>query len=434
MTYSPNDKYETILNYLRLNDDSLEAQQISDLLAISLPTTYKLIDTMCQENCLTKDKTRISINKEYYTIVGISIGTSLCKVSFLDFSFNRFSSDRFSTYKKLLYDNISSIIPDDILLEKSKNSDIQYLYFTTPDNFNTLKDILNSIFGYIQTATKNNFLHIISIGISCTGMINNRTQIIMECNNLKYIENCGINTLIFPDKKAFFAEHDIYVSLLQNCDASVIAEKVGLCHTRSELSAHNVITLYLEYGLGAGLYFDQLYSGANGYSGEIGHLPAPYHKLEDTLKENLNINVAPNETCSCGNPNCFDFKIRKYCFYNIKDFTKKEFKDCSASDISAFLESNPDNAALLGEYLGDIINTLTGLLDIDAIIFTGKIYKSMDKLLTPISRIQDQSKLRHSRNDCNIITSEIGSSAPSIGAALYSYKQKYNLPYKWEPE
>ena len=445
--YLPKERYERLLDYLRLEKSSLETQDISELLDISIPTTYKLIDLMEKDRCLIRGKSKVTINSEYYTIIGISIGTTLCKVSFIDFSYQRFNNDRFYAHKIALYKKVKTIIEEqnkeDELLEKciDEKEAREYLFFHTPEDFKTLKNILNQIFDYIKTQSESEKLHVISIGISCTGLINNQIEMIMESNNLRYLEHCGLDTLMYPDKRDFFAKEDIHVCLLQNCDASAIAEKVYLFSTnnknryRNHRNDHNIITLYLEYGIGAGLYLNQLYSGANGYSGEIGHFSAPIHSdLEDKIIREQNIVINKTDCCTCGNTDCFDFKIRKYCFNNIAESMKKDFKDCSAREINTFLKEHPDNAKLLGEYLGDIVNILTGLMDVDAIIFTGKIAKSEECLQNAIANIQDQSKLRYSRNDCTLIFSEIASSAPSIGAALYSYKHKYHLEYKWEAE
>ncbi len=103
----------------------------------------------------------------------------------------------------------------------------------------------------------------------------------------------------------------------------------------------------------------------------------------------------------------------------------------SSEDIKKYLAKNPSRSKLLSEYLGNIINSITSLLNIDLIIFTGKFYKSMYLLMNEIDIIQDENPMRFSRNDCKIITSTLGALAPSIGAAIYSYHKKYDLELSW---
>ena len=79
-----------------------------------------------------------------------------------------------------------------------------------------------------------------------------------------------------------------------------------------------------------------------------------------------------------------------------------------------------------------MINTLTNILNIDLIIFTGKFYKTMDSLYNSIVSVQDQNQLKFSRNDCTLLTSVYGSLAPSVGAALYAYHKKYNIELRWD--
>lgn len=224
----------------------------------------------------------------------------------------------------------------------------------------------------------------------------------------------------------YFRENGISLELIQNSNAAVIAEKYTLSKSpnSSIRDKKNVVAIYLGVGLGAGLYFDQLYSGASGYCGEVGHLPAPNHETE---LENNEICNKSDPHCACGSSNCFDFKIRK----NVFNEKAEDFKEYSSDKIKTFLESNPAKAALFGKYLGSIVNLLTTILDIDIIVFTGKLYKSMDLLYNSIAEIQDESTIKFSRNDCMLLTSKYGASAPAVGAAIYSYYKKYNLKLKW---
>lgn len=451
---------EQLLNMLRLNDSPTEIQGIADFLEVSLPTAYKIVNVLTKEHCLTKNKTRISVDPSHYTLIGISIGTTICKISFVDFTFNRYQFDRFSVHKANLINRIEQIInlgndlynkteETDKLLEECKSSNTHnYIFFKTPKGIKVLKDILDTLMQYIMEQSDKEELHVLSIGISCTGTINRKTQTIEESHSLKWLNRCGINTLFFPDKLSFCQKNNIHISLVQNAVASVIAEKVDLYKRANDIrflshkKDHNIAALYLEYGVGVGMYLNQLYYGTCGYTGEIGHLPAP--KIEEEPKYKT---IRPDPTfekCTCGNIDCYEFKIRKYCFgdFYIKKKDKKgniteqpkDFKDASASDIKNFLKDNPIKAKLLGEYLGSIINILTGIMDVGSIILTGKIYKSEEEIQNAIAEGQDRSRLIYSRNNCPVLFSRLGSSAPSIGAALYSYKEKYNLDYKWDIE
>lgn len=115
---------------------------------------------------------------------------------------------------------------------------------------------------------------------------------------------------------------------------------------------------------------------------------------------------------------------------------KEKFSDFSADQIRDYLknEQNQDKAKLFGKYLGNMVNSLTSLLDIDLIISTGKFYKGMDSLYNPIVSVQDENKLKFSINDCTLLTSTYGSLAPAVGATIYSYYKKFDLELKWDYE
>ena len=139
-----------------------------------------------------------------------------------------------------------------------------------------------------------------------------------------------------------------------------------------------------------------------------------------------------DKNCTCGNEDCYDYKMRTYVF----ETNKKLFSDFSADQICDYLknEKNQDKAKLFGAYLGNMVNSLTSILNVDLIIFTGKFYKCMDSLYNSIVSVQDQNKLKYSRNDCTLLTSTYGSLAPSIGAAIYSYHRRFDLELAWDYE
>lgn len=421
-----------LLNLLRFYKE-IDKSELSRRLQISMPTVYNALEELTKINFVKKDEQKnTSINSEFGTLVGISIGTSLCKISFLDLKFELFSDERFLAHKNNLICKIEESISDKVLLNKCANDmSKNYIYFKTPKVFAELKVILNDIFEYLRENIENNSLNILSIGISCTGLVNNKTQTILDAYNLSYLNNLTLDALIFPGMQNFFDERDIYVCLVQNSNASVIAEKISLYQENSShKKKENIISLYLGVGTGSGIYLGKLYGGTSGFAGEAGHTRAPICENEEDLKHHKDLidKGIIDAECTCGCNDCYDYKIRSYVF----EMTATKFCDMSSDEIRKYLEENPIKAKLFGKYLGNMINTLTSLFNVDLIIFTGKFYKSMDLLLNYIDAVRDESPLRYSRNDCKICTSIYGSLAPSIGAAIYSYHKKYNLEMSWE--
>lgn len=423
------------LNLLRFYR-GIDRSEMSRKLQLSMPTIYKSIDELSSLGIINKSENSVSLNSNFAYLIGISIGSALCKVSFLDMSFNLLDENEFAKYKMDICERIESTIEDAeydaSLLQKCKEEiHKNYVYFKTPNHFYELKNVLNGIFGYIQECITKELYQVLSIGVSCTGVINYRTQTILSAHNLEYLNDSTLDTLIFPDKQQFFSANQIFVSLVQNSAASVIAEKIDLYQNDSAYKhKQNVISLYLGVGVGAGIYLNRMYSGTNGYSGEIGHTKAPVCDMENVDICSEEEKQKLDKTCTCGNEECFDYKIRTYVFGKNKD----EFCDMSSETMKKYLEEHPDKAKLLGTYLGHMVNILTSLLDIDLIIFTGKFYKFMDLIYNDIVLVQDKNKLKYSRNDCALLTSGKGSLSPAIGAAIYAYHKGFGLDLSWDYE
>lgn len=421
---------EKLLNLLRFNKN-IEKAELSRRLQFSMPTIYKSIDDLHSANIVAKTDSAISLNNTYGILVGISIGTSLCKIVFLGLDFQVLKPEVFLPYKQMICDKIRENVIEDELLEKCLlDQEKNYIYFKTPKTFFDLKSIIDNAFNCLIFLIEHSSLNILSIGISCTGIINNKTQTILDAYNLNYLSNRTLDSLIFPDKQSYFTKNNIHISLVQNSNAAVIAEKIYLNQIQSPYkSKENIVSLYFGVGTGAGMYLGQLYEGTSGHAGEVGHTKAPICECEKNMAyyQELIKNGKIDECCTCGCNDCYDYKIRSYVF----EKTAEEFCDMSADKIREYLEKNPSKAKLLGEYWGNMINTITSWLDVDLIIFTGKIYKSMDLLLNQIDTVRDENALKFNRNDCTILVSAYGSLSPSIGAAIYAYHKKYDLVLSW---
>lgn len=409
----------------------IDRSEISRKLKLSMPTIYNAVDELVKVGVLRKEKTNVFINENYGTLIGLSIGSSLCKVSFLNMNYELWDKDIFAQHKLNICDKINKIISNKEVLDRCiTDPDRNYVYFNTPETFSELKSILDSIFEYIIDCVQNSILNVLCIGISCTGIISDKTQTILNAHNLSYLDNSTLDSLLLPSKRLFFNQNQIYVSLIQNSNASIIAEKIDLYHSDSIYkNKENIVSIFLGVGYGAGLYLGSVYSGSSGFAGEVGHTPAPNYESSDELKE-FNQKIQNNEIdshCTCGNNNCYDYKFRSY----VMGMSLKEFRNKSSDEIHDYLEKNPNKAELLGKYLGHIINTLANWLNIDLVIFTGKLYKSMDILMNYIDTTLDENPLKFNRNDCSIYKSRLGSLAPSMGAAIYAYHKKYDLELSW---
>lgn len=421
---------EKLINYLRFYKN-IDKSELSRKLQVSMPTIYKSIDELDVLGIVNKSASPLSICSEFGILIGISIGASLCKIVFLDFNFEILQQNRFSRYKKIICSKISAIIQNDALLEKSINDESRnYVYFKTPKTFSDLKNVINEFFACLCDWIETDDLNVLSIGISCTGIINNKTKTILDAHNLSYLKNTTLDSLIFPDKRAFFETNNIYISLVQNSNAAVIAEKIYLYQIDSpHKNKQNIIALYLGVGTGAGIYLGSLYEGASGHTGEAGHTRASAIESDEVLTRHKDLleKGLIDASCTCGSVDCYDYKIRSYVF----EETAEKFCDKSADQMQEYLSQNTSKAKLLGQYYGNMVNQITNWFNPDLIIFTGKIYKSMAAISNYIDAVRDENPLKYNRNDCEILSSSYGSLSPAIGAAIYAYHKKYELDLSW---
>lgn len=207
----------------------------------------------------------------------------------------------------------------------------------------------------------------------------------------------------------------------------------------------NIATIYLGAGFGLGMIQDnKIYRGSDNLCGGIGHLEVPnYSKVnqESNPKEG-NDSKGGNDPqreeidacCTCGAKNCLDHRIRTDVFE--KKF--EEFKDMNSEEIKEFFigEASKEYSEyrkdiLMGKYLGYIINLLNNLLNPDVIVISGKLYKAIDELWIAVQLKKSENSLKYTSSNCAIIKSQLGPLAPTIGAAICAYYDKYNVNIEW---
>ena len=410
-------QHANLIQVLRLHP-GLDKNSIAEKNNVSAPTVYKALEDLRKREIIYNDD---SVNPNIGQFMGISIGATVCKIVFLNFDFKEFPINCFKKELQKSFNN-KSIVED-------LNDICNYIYFKTPTSFSELKEYLNVVLEKIKIFIEESKLNLLAIGISSTGIVDEKNQIIYQSHNLPYLEKRNISDFFYIDKKDFLRNNNIPFFLIQNSTASIISEKNNLYTSNPEYSnSKNIASIYLEYGLGAGFIVDgKLFTGENGYAGEIGHTPTPaslLYKFKDFIDK---IGFDTNSKCVCNCIGCLDHIMRSVVFNK----SKINFKDMNSNEIRNFLESNPEQAQFLGTLLGYITNMLAAILNINLVVFTGKLYKSTDLLYKYIEQTTDESNLKFNRGDCKIYTSDKGTLSPALGAAMYSYYKKYSSSLDW---
>lgn len=188
-------------------------------------------------------------------------------------------------------------------------------------------------------------------------------------------------------------------------DATTAALGEYLCGHGTRYPSFLMITLGT--GIGGGLVIGgQLYPGANGFAGEIGH---------------VNIDPSPDAPeCGCGKRGCLETYsgtaalIRKFKAEGGGDVSEvKDIAESARRGEKAGLATFEMMGDALGRGLANIQNTL----DLSALVFTGGISKSFDLIEPSIRAALRKHSFAEPPAEVPLVISELGAAAGVVGAA-----------------
>ena len=371
-----------LLNILRCRP-FIEKTVLAKELKISFQTLTKQIEMLKEKNVLLKEN-RIEINPKAYYSCGISIGGAQCKVTFVDPMNKVISAETFNELRKK-----ADILNQPFFENKDSDKDVGYRYFVTPDNMMDLTKWLNEIIKDIiklqdMSLQDTSVVPVLSIGIALTGSIDAQKQRILKSHNIGYLKNIKQEMLVFPDVLQSLREREIILIMDHNAKALAVCEKFSLYHldnsNKKYQNKRNIASFYLGSGISTGLILDnRLERGCRNLNGELGHIVVPrYPELQGKeLKD---------ERCTCGACGC----LEQYIISDGFDMTREEFKSITSEKLKeSFLELSEEKYVeklkILGYYIGWAIDMSVKLLNVDLIIFSGKITCIMDELWSYIS-------------------------------------------------
>lgn len=240
-------------------------------------------------------------------------------------------------------------------------------------------------------------------------------------NNIKE----GINKTYFPEVENLFTElRKIFgIPVYFNHDTKVrtFAEQhFGLAKNKK-----NVLMLQVDWGLGLGIIVNgKLYSGKSGYSGEFGHVPI--------------VNNGP--LCVCGKQGCLETVVSAKA---IARQAREAIQKGSSSLISELVDNDLDKIDILvviqaanagdqfaislfseaGKWLGQGIAFLIQVFNPELIILSGQVAVASQFILAPIQQAIHTYSNRDISNETEIVFSELGPKAGTMGAAAYALEQ-----------
>lgn len=417
-----------LLDNLRLYS-GLDKTGLAQKLGVTWPTISSYVEELLNENILIKEENVIRVNSKYGYFVGISVGSAQIKICLVDLNMNLVVDDMFRYF----------IQRDDVFIEQKKymkdnNKRItKYLFYQTPNESRELLKCINNIFASIVNIIKYQNINIMGIGVAFTGAVDRTNKRITKAFNMKCLDDLDFEEgILLRNYLDFFEMRDINISLENNSTAAGIAEKWSLYSEKSlngvpnvnqkYKNCKNVISIYLGAGLGLGIIQDnRVYRGSNNLCGGAGHLEVPNFSSSISSME-------VDDKCTCGGENCLDHRIRVDVFGE----TFEKFKEWDSEKVQEYFIGHPEKKDIMGKYLGYLVNLLNNLLNPDLIIFTGKLYIAIDELWEAIQNKRNENNLQYVKNGCALIKSQLGPTAPAIGAAIGAYYDKFRADVEWE--
>ena len=256
-------------------------------------------------------------------------------------------------------------------------------------------------------------------GVSCGGPLDEKAGVIKSPPNLKGWDNVPITDMIEK-------EFNIPANLRNDANACALAEwRLG-----AGKGSKNMIFLTFGTGLGAGLILNgQLYSGANGNAGEVGH-----------------IRMAKNGPTGFGKAGSFEGFVsgggiaqmgKKYaqdCFQKGIECgfckSEKDLDTINAKSI-AIAAKNGDKGALkiyqkCGKYLGKGLSVIVDILNPETIVI-GSIFARNENFLIPTMEKELKKEALGVSLECvKIVPAKLGEKIGDYAALITALEEKYD--------
>jgi len=233
---------------------------------------------------------------------------------------------------------------------------------------------VNTVFELIK---RNNFNkeNCIGIGVSCPGPLDISRGIILSPPHLDLLHNLPVADMIRE-------KTGMNVSLENN--AVLLAMRENLARDKMK----NFISVIVSHGIGSAIVTDgEIYRGALGFSGELGHISV----------------VAGGLSCPCGNSGCLERYVSLSALkehFGFSDY-KHEIVDAAYEGDEKALEV----LRYITEYMGSGLVSAVNLFDLDAVILNGDYSYRPELLRSMISEYINKNSVVAAVHGVEVISS-----------------------------
>jgi len=257
---------------------------------------------------------------------------------------------------------------------------------------NILSKIESVVFGYQQNLPQTRY-GIIGITIAVHGVVYNNEIVFTTYYDLE-----GLNIAEKLNERL-----GIPIFLENEANLSAIAENT---YTSNDKEYKNLISISIHSGIGAGIILDgELYTGENGYSGEIGH----------------KILFPDGKPCPCGNRGC----LEQYCSEKaiLESFSgQKQLTYHTITQLSISYRNQEHTAIELidhaAKYLAIGINNVTTAFSPGVIYLNSRITREVPDFIEKIKG----NLTSFLNDDVELLNSKLGDKAILLGASVVSIR------------
>lgn len=244
---------------------------------------------------------------------------------------------------------------------------------------------------------------VLAVGVAICGLIDQQRGTMVHAPNARGLEGWGY-------RDQLQARCQKPVALLNDAKAFVYGEwSVG-----AGQGAAHCLGVTLGTGIGSGLILEkQLYLGAHGWPGELGHIPLD----------------PAGPPCLCGLAGCLEAYIREAALvqdYNASLTDPRTAVTNGASIIERAGLGDPAAIAAwerYGHYLGTTLAGVITLLDLPLVILGGGLAPAFDWLHPALMAAMNAGLSRPEERQVTVRSAQLGRHAGAIGAALYAARE-----------
>jgi glucokinase len=250
-----------------------------------------------------------------------------------------------------------------------------------------------------------------AIGVAAAGISNPETGIVYASPHLPEWRNVPLRDII--EKRS--AKKTL---LMNDANAAAVAE----LHFGAGRGARNFVFVTVSTGIGGGIIINgELYAGAIGAAGEIGHM---------TVDDN-------GPQCNCGNQGCWETlasgsALAREAKSQIQQGASTSILDYAGGDMQKVTAEIIHTAAINGDalakeliaraayYLGVGFANLINIFNPERIIIGGGLSNMGDMLLLPAYEVVEKRSFKEPYHAVRFALAELGVNSGVIGAAAFA--------------